>query len=285
MRIEHHVVDRMRQRTLAGKHRLVLDAGQAGERDHQQAAVVARGLLGARQPLDLVEPEVRPVDQRDVARRDVPVEPFAVRLALRHADALLEMQLARAAVVVEAVGDVGVLLDLDDRAAAADRMHRVGRDVEEVAGPDRVPHEHVLDRAVERRAAHRFGVDRLPEADSQRRPGFGVDHQPAFLLALAAETHRLGLRVGRVHLDRQLVAGEQVLDQQLRQVRRRHEPDLTDPLAGGRLEGRGQQVLPPRFFDGLRFEQHASLTPHHTIRSSSALTSTVANPTALSEMP
>ena len=90
---------------------------------------------------------------------------------LATAIALVEMQLARAAVVVEPVGDVRVLLDLDERAAAADRVDGVRRDVEEVARRDRVPVEHVLDRAVERGGAHRFGVDRALNPTPSVAPG------------------------------------------------------------------------------------------------------------------
>ena len=65
-----------------------------------------------------------------------------------------------------------------------------------------------------------------------------------------------GLLVRRMDLDRQLLAGEQVLDQELWQVRRRHEPDFADALAGRRGERGRELVLAPWLLDGLRFKQH-----------------------------
>jgi hypothetical protein len=102
-----------------------------------------------------------------------------------------------------------------------------------------VPQEQVLDRAIERGGAHGWGIDRLCKAHPQYCVRPGVDHQPAFLLALLAKPEFLCLRVAGMDLHRQFLAGEDILDQQLRQVLRRLEPDLADPFARRIGEWRG----------------------------------------------
>jgi len=63
-------------------------------------------------------------------------------------DGLLDVQLARAAVVIEAVGDVHVLLEFEQGEPAADCVDRARRDEDEIAGADRAPVDQLLDRPV-----------------------------------------------------------------------------------------------------------------------------------------
>ena len=72
------------------------------------------------------------------------------------------------------------------------------------------------------------------EPDRQLRAGLGIEHQPAFFFPILAGK-RSG--VARVHLHRELFAGEKVFDEELRQFGRGIEPDLSDALAAGRKKG------------------------------------------------
>ena len=155
------------------------------------------------------------------------------------------MQFARTAVVIEPVGDVAVLLHLDQADPGADRVDRVRGDVEEVPRADIMPFQQFLDAAVQRGGAHRGGIDRLAETDGQARARFGGDHQPAFLLALPPLPGGQGLRIRRVDLHGQRLAGEDVLDQQCGQFSRWLEPDLADRFARGGDERCRQLSLAP----------------------------------------
>jgi hypothetical protein len=84
----------------------------------------------------------------------------------------------------------------------------------------------------------------LPSSAAMRA-GLGVDHQPAFVLAVRPVAAGARLLVVGVDLDRKLVAGEDVLDEKARQLGRRFEPDLADALAWRRGERRGQRVAAP----------------------------------------
>ena len=105
----------------------------------------------------------------------------------RDRDRLVEMQLARPAVVVKAVGDVGILLDLDQAQPGADRVNGACRNVEEIAWPDRVPFQQPFDAAVKSGLAHGRCVERFAKADTQGRAGFGIEDQPALFLAVTRQ--------------------------------------------------------------------------------------------------
>ena len=66
---------------------------------------------------------------------------------------LIQVQLARASVVIETVDHVGVLLDLAQDQACADRVHGAGRDEEGVAWPGVEPLEKALNFAGDRGGA------------------------------------------------------------------------------------------------------------------------------------
>src|SRR6476661_5450723 len=64
-------------------------------------------------------------------------------------DRILEMKCAWAAVVVQAVGDVDVLLELEQNYAASDCMNCPCRDEEVVAWANRPPRDEIGERSVE----------------------------------------------------------------------------------------------------------------------------------------
>ena len=187
----------------------------------------------------------------------MPAQRRIMRFAPRHRDTCIQMQFARTAIVIEPVGNVAVLLNLDQTDPGTDRMDRAGRNIEEIAGPDLVPFEQLLDRTVQCGGADLISTGTLEKPDSQRRAGIGRDHQPAFFLALAAQSLRKSLRVRGMSLDRELFRREDIFDQQALQRRRRLEPHLADPLPGGRDKRRGELILAPRLFDHPDRQQRA----------------------------
>src|SRR3546814_5887448 len=60
-----------------------------------------------------------------------------VRLRVGDRDAVVQMQFARAAIIIETIGRLAVLLHLDQRQPRADRMDRARGNVEEIARLDR----------------------------------------------------------------------------------------------------------------------------------------------------
>ena len=112
------------------------------------------------------------------------------------------MKFARAPVIVQPIGHVGVLLDLDDTDAGPDRMYGICGDVEEVARFDVMPGKQIHDRPILRAALHLIARNGALETDSELRPGLGIEHVPAFLLARPAQTRCHGLIVIGMHLHR-----------------------------------------------------------------------------------
>src|SRR3546814_19721330 len=71
-----------------------------------------------------------------------------VRLRVGDRDAVVQMQFARAAIIVETIGRLAVLLHLDQRQPRADRMDRARGNIEEIARLAGLPVEQWLDTAV-----------------------------------------------------------------------------------------------------------------------------------------
>lgn len=180
-------------------------------------------------------------------RRDRGPASFRVRRAPGHGEPLLEMQFARAAIIIQPVSDIAVLLHFEQADSAADRVHRVGRNVEEVSSGPFMPGQHALDGSMERRGSHRLGIDRFAETRGDPRPGLCVEDQPALLLALPTDALCLCLCVVGMGLDRQPLAGEDVFDQQFGEFGRRFEPDFTNPLPAGATNGSGNSSRPQTF--------------------------------------
>ena len=129
------------------------------------------------------------------------------------------MQLARLAVqsrtvvVVDAVGDVGGLLDLGKVATAADGVDAAGGQEEDVAGRDGMLRQHIGDAVLLHQADVVVWRNLLLEAGDQFRAGLGADHVPHFRLAVAAVALR-GQLVVRMDLDAEVALRIDELDQQ-----------------------------------------------------------------------
>src|SRR3546814_17591806 len=70
---------------------------------------------------------------------------FRSRLRVGDRDAVVQMQFARAAIIVETIGRLAVLLHLDQRQPRADRMDRARGNIEEIARLDGLPVEQLLE--------------------------------------------------------------------------------------------------------------------------------------------
>lgn len=71
--------------------------------------------------------------------------------------ALLEMQFARTAIIIEPIGHVIILLDFHQCHAPADRVHRSCRTIIEATGLDGLPFHQRFDAAIQSRGAQFFG--------------------------------------------------------------------------------------------------------------------------------
>src|SRR6187402_689564 len=98
------------------------------------------------------------------------------------------MKVARAAIVEQAVCDVGVLLELQQRNSPADRVDGPGGDVEKIAGLHRPPVNERLDRSVERGLPELLAADFARQAQADGRAGFGIEDVPALALAATKST-------------------------------------------------------------------------------------------------
>ncbi len=127
--------------------------------------------------------------------------------------ALVDVQLARAAVVVEAVRHVGGLLSFKQDDAGADGVHGAGIDEDHVAFFDWNLLDHGFERVVGDGLSHGFHAAARLEPERHRRARPGVEHVPALRLA-AGLSGLLGQRVIGVYLYGKLVVGKQYLHQQ-----------------------------------------------------------------------
>src|SRR6476661_8199460 len=99
-------------------------------------------------------------------------------------DAVIKMEFAWPAVVIESVGNVGILLKFDKRNSTADRVDRTRWDNEKVTRAHWPPRHQFVDRTVERRSAQFFRAHRSLQAEPNRRSRFRFDDRPAFAFTL-----------------------------------------------------------------------------------------------------
>ncbi len=129
------------------------------------------------------------------------------------------MQLAGFAVgalaveVVDAVGDVRRLLDFGDERAGADAVHASGGQEEEVAAAYFVFAQDLRHGVVRHAGLVFVGRHGACETRAQACAGRGIDHVPHLGLALRAVAAP-GKRIVRVHLDREVLARVDELDEQ-----------------------------------------------------------------------
>ena len=142
-----------------------------------------------------------------------------IHLVINRILRLLRVQLARLAVqsgtvvIVDAVGDVGGLLDLRQEAAAADGMDAAGGQEEDVAGSDGMLRQHLGDAVFRHQADVVVGGDPLLQTGNQFCAGFGADHVPHLRLAAAAVA-LCGQLVVRMDLDAEVALRVDEFDQQ-----------------------------------------------------------------------
>jgi len=140
------------------------------------------------------------------------------------------MQFPAAAVVVQAIGDVGALLDLTDRQSGTDGMDGAGWDEEGVSWSGGVPFQQMFDLTVEGGCAGFLFGDGFPESSGNFRAGFRRQHVPHLGLARGIVVEPSVLVIG-MNLYGEIFAGEEEFHQQ------GHfggfKPDFTDGLGVG----------------------------------------------------
>ena len=90
----------------------------------------------------------------------------------------IEMQFARAAVVVEPIGDIGMLLHFAQSQACANGVNRSGGNEECVAGFDVDPAQQVFNLTAQRRLAQPVPRNGLPKSESEPRARIGPQNIP-----------------------------------------------------------------------------------------------------------
>ena len=164
-----------------------------------------------------------------------------------HVHGLVQMQLARPAIVVQPVGDGVVLLDLAYHQAGAQRVNRSGGDEVDLARFGWEPAQQVFNFPRKRGLARALRCDGLAEAGRQSGPGRGAQHVPHLGLA-AASLVRLSVGVAGMHLHREPLGGEDEFHQDGQRLGAgNREPDLSR-LPGPRAKPRLQVGDTPNRF-------------------------------------
>ena len=149
------------------------------------------------------------------------------RFCGRNLHGLVQMQFARAAVVVEPIGDVGVLLDFTQREPAADGVNCAGGDEKSVARLHFHPVQQLLDFAAQRCRSQTLAADWFPKSDGELRARIGAQDVPHFGFP-ARILVRGGEIVVGMHLHRQALGSEDKLHQQREIGLKPHFADLFD---------------------------------------------------------
>src|SRR5579884_2106210 len=137
------------------------------------------------------------------------------------------MQLAPAAVIIEAVRDIGVLLNLPKLDASADGVNRPRQAQKHIARLRLNPVQRALDFAGQGHFAQALTIDRLVQAERQagvRARGSDVPHLRFSPLIVTLRR----IRVVRMHLNGHLLARGDEFDEQ-REVNLGSKPDLDAP--------------------------------------------------------
>ena len=130
---------------------------------------------------------------------------------------------AHAAVVVDPVGHVGILLDLGDHDALADGMQGAGGDEEHIALVHRGRVQHLGEGVVLDAALELLFADLMVKPIVQEGAGLAVQHVPHLGLAVLALVLQ-GILVAGMHLDGQVVLRVDELGQ---------DGEILEPLAVG----------------------------------------------------
>ena len=166
------------------------------------------------------------------------------------------MKFARTAIIIQPISDVGILLHLDQSDARADRMDGSCRDVKEIPRPHRFPVHQLLNLARKRRGTQFVSRHRLQCAHAEYCTGLCINDIPAFLLA-RRQAALLRLRIGRMHLNRELFRCKQPFDKD-RQRRAIGSliPDLANLAPPQITKGCGNIDAPPGLFHEMLVEFH-----------------------------
>jgi hypothetical protein len=141
------------------------------------------------------------------------IEARGIGAAARDGDTIVEVQLTGTAVVVEPIGDIRILLQLEQGQAAADGMDGSRRHQEEIAAGCRTPIDQLLDLSIEGGEPQFLPGYLTPKAEPDDRAGFGIEHVPTFRLA-ARHSAGTSLLIVRMDLNRQWFTGKQVFRKQ-----------------------------------------------------------------------
>ncbi len=125
----------------------------------------------------------------------------------------VDMQLTRATVVVQPVGDVGGLLRFQQNDTGTDGVNGASVDEDHVAFLDRNLLDHGFQRVIGDGLPHGLHATARLEPERHGRAWLGIEDIPAFRFATRL-SDLLGERVVRVYLHRKLVVREQYLYQQ-----------------------------------------------------------------------
>ncbi len=128
------------------------------------------------------------------------------------------VQFARASVIIETVGGVGILLCLDDDRSRPDGMHGSGIHVDHIALVDVNPVEQRLQANFRDGAFHLGLGDSGFKAQPHLRPRLGAQDIPALRLAACLTDLRRAFII-RMHLYRKLFPRKKKLDQQRKALR------------------------------------------------------------------
>src|SRR5438876_566128 len=171
-------VARLEQEAFAGNRNVASRADLAVQRDDPPSAVLQNI------PRRMDQREKGPADKRAfLTGGRMLLQRFWVRRWPRNRDGVLEVKLARASVIVKSVGHVRILLELEQRDPAADRMDGARRDEVEIAGLDGAPGHKAFDRSVECGATEILAGDLALQTKAKRRAGLGLEDEPALTLA------------------------------------------------------------------------------------------------------
>ena len=113
--------------------------------------------------------------------------------------------------IEDAVGCVGVLLDFVNQESRTDRMEAAGGDEDRITGRGAHRMHAIGNRAIGDRGFERLTGHAVFEADIKFRAGIAIGDEPHFRFRFAVQ--RCGKRDWRMHLDREVVARVEDLDE------------------------------------------------------------------------
>src|SRR6185312_10293823 len=150
----------------------------------------------------MLDREIFRIDQKTPYCADLPYRSWSgVGPQISNAAAIFEMQFPGAAVIIQTVRDVRVLLYLADRYARADRMDCSGRHKNKIALVNGAPVQESFDLAARGNTSQFLRRHRLFETKRDLRSCSGFNHVPGFRLTEAMMMLPCIL-VARVHLYR-----------------------------------------------------------------------------------